>query len=57
MERVDLTILATNNQNRGVTDGKVFDKIIPRLRNLLDPADIEPRFAKDPGAFLLKIFR
>jgi hypothetical protein len=50
-----LTVVATDDHNRGITHREVFDKIVTGIGNLFYPAHVEPHFAKNPLAFFLEI--
>ena len=50
-------IFAADHDDRGIADGQVFHKVIPRTRNLLHPAHIEPHLPKNLLPLSLKLLR
>ena len=57
MKAPHLAVPAPHNQDRGATHGQVFGNIIAGVRNLLDPADVQPGPPKYLLPFELEMLR
>ena len=57
MEGADVALLISHDQDRGLTHGNVFDHIVARLGQLLDPPDVEPDLLEDMLPLQLKLLR
>ncbi len=51
----DLTVVPPHDDDRGVTHGQIFHKIVSGIRNPLDAANIEPGGFEDPLTFLFEV--
>ena len=47
MKLAIIVTLATSDNDRGLADCNLFDKVIAVTRNLLDSTDVQPGFAKN----------
>ena len=57
MERMQGSVPAARQDNRRITDGQVFDKIVPRPRKLFNTTHIEPSLLIDAFPLQLEILR
>jgi uncharacterized protein YcbX len=55
MESVNLAVLAPYDEDRGVTNREVLDKVVAAIWNHLLSTDVEPDLAKDMFSLFLKI--